>query len=398
LILTDRRRITGRLIEANTQRVLLEVGGVPTSFPVEQVEAIRQVPSVQDRYEELRKAIGDADAEGMLRLAEWCRARGRLDLAKAQVERALKLEPFNPQGKELQTIILAQIDIERRKPAPKAPPKPPADQASKENPAQPASSPAGKPAAGGFDPEDFPVLSADEVNLIRVYEVDLKDPPPIIIRRETVERFLETYGGNVVAGKGTVPAGGEARERFFRLKPVEQLDWFFALRARELYGEVDVMDDPKAMKTWRERINSGWLTNSCATSRCHGGDDAGRLMLTNRRSASDTAAYTNFLIVERFKTKTGLPLIDYKEPARSPLLQAGLPVDQATVFKHPEVAGMGRRWTPLFDSPMDPRYRQAVDWIRSMFPNRAEYPVDYVPPQPPGVSEAASPPVPPQPR
>ena len=37
-------------------------------------------------------------------------------------------------------------------------------------------------------------------------------------------------------------------------------------------------------------------------------------------SSTDQVAYTNFLILERFKLDNGMPLINYAEPARSPLL------------------------------------------------------------------------------
>jgi hypothetical protein len=121
--------------------------------------------------------------------------------------------------------------------------------------------------------------------------------------------------------------------------------------------------------------------NGCATTRCHGGEEAGRLYLYNKSPASDRSAYTNFFIIEKFRTAQGMALIDYNEPRRSPLLQMGLPRDKATI-KHPDVGGAGRRRAPAFTSEDDPRFRQAVAWIRTMYPNRPEYPIEYTPPVP----------------
>jgi hypothetical protein len=89
-----------------------------------------------------------------------------------------------------------------------------------------------------------------------------------------------------------------------------------------------------------------------------------------------------------------VPLINYAEPASSPLLQMGLPRDESTI-KHPELpASMAGRWRPVFRSPDDERFRRAVEWIRSMYGakdgKRPEYPVTYEPPQP--RTPAATPP------
>jgi hypothetical protein len=63
------------------------------------------------------------------------------------------------------------------------------------------------------------------------------------------------------------------------------------------------------------------------------------------------------------------------------LLQFGLPKNQ-TVTPHPDVEGISRRWQATFDSADDRRFRDAVNWIRAMYPNRTGYPIDYTPPVP----------------
>jgi hypothetical protein len=156
----------------------------------------------------------------------------------------------------------------------------------------------------------------------------------------------------------------------------------FRVRARDLYGEVKVLDHPRSMQQFRDQVHRSWVVNSCATTRCHGGSDAGRLMLSSRRQASDAAVYTNFLILERFRLEDGTPLINYDDPARSPLLHLGLPRDISR-FPHPVVPtqdGRGDLWRPVFRNPGDRRFQEAIDWMNAMYRPRPEYPVDYTPP------------------
>ncbi len=135
-------------------------------------------------------------------------------------------------------------------------------------------------------PADFPVLTKEQVNIMRVYEVDLKDPPRMLIERNTITQFLDKYGGKAVSGKGVVPNNPAGRALFLQMKPADILDWMFALKAREFYGEVTVQDNPRSLQTFRDSIHRTWLINSCATASCHGGEDAGRLGTSTAKKSS----------------------------------------------------------------------------------------------------------------
>ncbi|HEX2837272.1 MAG TPA: hypothetical protein VHN77_03990 [Phycisphaerales bacterium] len=392
VILKDRRRVSGKLVEVTSESVVLAISGIPTVFKLDNIEAIRALPSVEERYEGLRAAIANDDIEGLLRLAEWTRQRGRLALALKDVESVLAQEPNNRAANELRTIIVEQQKLNALKAAPKprTAPQPKPDGAAPEAPDPKPTKPI-RPA-----PDTFPLLTDDQINIVRVFETDLKDPPAMIVKRETVTRFLDKYEGTIVEGKGIVPVSPEAREQFYRLRPSQVLSWFFDLRAREFYPEVQVLENPRTMRLFRDNVHRTWLINSCATSKCHGGEEAGRFYLSNKNQASDRAAYTNWVIIDQFKTTDGLPLIDFKDPARSPILQMGLPRDKA-IIKHPTVEGGGRRWIPIFDDTSDRRYRAAVDWILSLYPNRAGYPIEYTPPVPKGLKAGENaPPAPPR--
>ena len=397
IILKDRRRVSGKLVEVTSESVVLAISGIPTVFKLDNIEAIRALPTVEERYNDLRAAIADDDIDGLLRLAEWVRQRGRLTLALKEVDAVLAQEPANRAANELKTIIVEQQKLNslQGKPAPKTDPRQPAK-------LDPANGVPGKPAAEkpdqpGADPKPtrtarpgndaFPLLTDEQINIVRVFETDLKDPPAMVIKRDTITRFLDKYEGTIVEGKGVVPVSPEARDQFYRQRPSQVLSWFFDLRAREFYPDVQVLENPGTMRQFRDNVHRTWLINSCATSKCHGGEEAGRFYLYNKNQASDRAAYTNWVILDQFKTSDGLPMIDLKDPARSPILQMGLPRDKAIV-KHPLVEGSGKRWIPIFDDANDRRFRAAVDWILSLYPNRSGYPIDYKPPVPKSLQAA----------
>ena len=118
-------------------------------------------------------------------------------------------------------------------------------------------------------------------------------------------------------------------------------------------------------------------------------------MIAKGRPNSDAAVYTNFLILDRFQLSDGRSLIDYQDPAHSPLVQMGLPRENATT-PHPKVPGASARsdlWKPVFESTDDKRFTDAMEWIKSMYRPRPQYPIPYEPPgaSAPGADAAALP-------
>jgi hypothetical protein len=364
LTLKDGQKVTGVLVSQDAANVVLNIQGVRTTFAMNQVARLTDLPTIAERYQRFHANTPDEDVEGLLKLARWLHERKRYDLALIEVGRALKAEPDHPGANQLKIVLDEQLKLEGLTPAP----------------AQPKV-PRVRPLAPRDAMDDFPLLSDEQINLIRVFEVDLKDPPRMIIPRAAVEQFMTKYAGQLVQGRGQVPTTPEGREQFLRQKPAEILAWFFDLRAREFYERVEVQENPRGMRQFIDDVHRTWLINACSTTKCHGGEEAGRLFLYTRKPNNARSAYTNFLILDRFRTTEGGGLIDYAEPGRSPLLHMGLPRNKA-LFKHPEVGGLGRVWKPTFDSEDDPKFRAAVSWIQSMYENRSGYPIEYTPPVP----------------
>lgn len=371
IILIDGRRLTGQLVSQDEGTITLRVVGIDTPLSRKDVSRVRTLPDVESQYRTLRARVQDQDFVERLRLAEWLRAHQRYDLALVEIDGVLALDPPNPDARELRNFVaqqksLAERPVERTRAPSEAGPK------------------AQRPR------NVFPLLTDEQCNLLRVYEIDLTSNPRISIPREAVTAFLDTY-----AGQEGVPSSREGRDAFHRRPATEILDRMFRLRARDLYAKVQVLDPPPALKRFRDDVHNEWLMNACATSACHGGQEAGGLYLANRAAASDRVVSTNFFILDRARTSSGKPLLDFANPAESPLLQLGLPSD-ASHIKHPDVA-VGRtkqRWRPVFQSTDDPRFQRGVEWIRSLYQPHPDYPIDYTPPRPRGgpSAEPAPPP------
>ncbi len=362
VLLQGGREVTGLLVSHSEDEVVLRIEGIETRFAGSLVRTIRILPPLMERYENMRRLIKDSDLDGRTLLAEWLRAREQYELAMGEVEAVLARDPFHRQARELHSWLKIQVDLLSKQ------------RVMDERDAS-LSGPSG---AERFSQRvdarrRFPLLKPEEINLIKVYEVDLQRPPRIIIKRETIERMIRTH-----ASSHLIPSTSEGRDALFRKRPEEVLELMFKLQARELYREVVIRDHPPAIQKFRGDVHARWLMNACSTEQCHGGAEAGRLQLYNQKINSDQTVYTNMVILDRFKLADGTPLINYAEPARSPLLQMALPRD-VSLYPHPDAARTrgSRGWSSVFRSTEDKGFEDAVAWISGMYRPRPEYPIDY---------------------
>lgn len=367
LWLRDGRRITGFLAEppggAAPGTVVLRIGGLPTRFGPELVDRVEVLPPLLERYRAMREAIDGHDPDELVRLAEWLLSRKQYALAVAELERAVEVRPGHAAAASMLLVARGQRDLAARagRPSERAP---------------------GGDGAGGRRPvrRAFPTLTPEQINVIKVYEIDLKSrtPPRVVVARETMLKLFEAN-----AGSAHVPATAEAREEILRWPPWKQLELMFRLQARDLYGQVKVVGNPPVMERFRDDLHRTWLLNACSSTRCHGGEEAGRLFLNTSRPNSEATVYTNFLILETFKLADGTPLIDHDEPQRSPLLQMALP-RKDSIRPHPVVPGpdgQGDVWRPALRNTDDARFVEAIRWIKSLYRPRPEYPIEYQPPR-----------------
>lgn len=380
LILKDGSQVVGRLVSIDDEKYTVLIAGIPTRFAKENVLKLLPQPPIEERYRQMRAAIDDSDLDRRVLLAEWLRDRKRYELALRELDGVLAIDAAHPRAKELKKTIELQMDIDKSAAARKAARE--TESGTDKSPASPADSDEPKDSVPAHP---FPVLSDDQVNLIRVYEIDLANPPRLLIPRELVTTLIQRY-----ADDSLMPATPELREKLYQTKPSQILDLLYRLKAKDLYSMVKVLEDPASMQAFRRDVHQGWLMNGCATNRCHGGEDAGRLYLKRSRPTDAATYYTNFLILDRFHLADGKPLINYDEPEKSPLLQMSMPRNLST-RPHPAVrnqAGIDQ-WKPAIRSVDDRRYRATLDWIRSMYRPRPDYGLTYDPPSPKGILHLA---------
>lgn len=353
VILQNGRQLTGLLMEQSDEKVVLRINGIDTTFARDRVAGVRMLPPIEERYRELRSAVDDSDIHARLAIVEWLRAREAYRLALQELEGILKVEPDNPDARTLQTWLTASLELRER------------STRTSEQPRERRQPP----------PPEVPLLTESQINRIRVYEVDLSKPTRMIVPDETMRTLMIRF-------PDAFPVDARQRDAILDLDPVEKLRIIFERRARDLYDQVRVLEDPPSMAAFKSRIagSGGWLINACASNRCHGGAEAGRLRLVSDHPNSDASAYTNFLILERFKLADGTPLINHQEPARSPLLHMSLP-RRASLYPHPEIDPLKTRdrWRPIFRSTTDHRFEESAGWIASLYTPRPDYAIDYPP-------------------
>lgn len=351
------RQLSAHLISRSDSEIVVRIGSIPTSFKRSEIDRLEILPPAIDRYHAMREAIDDSDVPSLLVLVDWLRARDLYSEAVAELDHVLEIEPGNSRARQMRVVLEQHREMaERSKTSTPA----------SVSPSTPTPSP--RPIRA-----EFPFLTADDINILKVYEIDLARPPRMRVDRETVEDLIKTY-----IQSDLIPTSKEGRDALLRQSPDRILDLMFRLRAREFYSRVKVIDQPESMKLFRDEVHASWLINACATDRCHGGSEAGRLMLYNRSRNGEAAVYTNFLILDRARLSNGAPLIDYDQPQRSPLLHLALPRERS-LYPHPATLS-AKGWKPVFTSQKDRRFEETLEWIRAMYRPRPEYPINYTPP------------------
>ena len=347
-------------LEARTEdQLILRIEGVLMPLERDRVVSVTVRLTPAQRYRDIRPTIRDDDFPRLLALIRYLERNNLYDEAMREIEGILNRDPDNEEARRLakiieQLIILKELREQRQRGRDREETREP------ETPSGPASLP---------DRNRFETLSEEQINLIKVYEIDLEAEPRLLIERSTIDEILKRYPEHPL-----VPVTREGKEEFYRKTPVEILDIMFRIGARDLYKEVRVLGQPESMKTFRDDISASWLTNRCATTRCHGGNEAGRLRLLNRSPNSEATVYSNFLLLDRFDTRRPVPMIDYTNPTDSLLLQMALPREDV-LYPHPDVKG----WRPVFVNDRSPQYRAAVRWMRMMYQPRPDYPIEYDP-------------------
>ena len=362
LYLRDGTVLDGVVLQDGFEEVILEIAGIRTRYARRDVDHVELEPSFEEQYEQFQQTIARNDWPRRMDFAVWLVDNKRYALARQE------LEPIVEQGDidgahELLRLVEAQLRLDGVLASSGNVPRagdPPRRESWQREPSD---------RTGPVDLNDMlpnRILTREDVNIIRVYEMDLRDPPRLSVDPETIRAMLEQHGSSDL-----IPADSASRTALFRADPLQIVALLFKLKARDLYPEIHVESEPSHLNLFRQRVHNAWLIPNCATSRCHGGVDAGEFFLHSRNYKDERVRFTNLLILDQ-STFDGKPLIDYDDPMSSLLIQYALPKTEAR-FPHPPVKG----WRPVFQEGNQRLLDDAVAWIKAMYLPRPKYPVEF---------------------
>ena len=357
VIRKDERRSVGKLISDDEKGVTLEIAGIPLFIPRADIARVERRKTAAQQYRQRRAELKEDDLDGRYELAKWLTDMKAYDLALKELDELLVQFPTDARLSQLRRNAVAQQTTARR------------DVAPGRRPARPKRDDPDKLASG--DERRDPRLTPDQVNLMKVWELNLADKPRVIVPRPVLNDVFEKYGHDDRLPQGTV-----LRRRFRAWPGYKQLDLLLALDARELLAKVQVRDEPAVLQTFRTQVHRQYVLNYCGTRNCHGAPDAKALRVMRQRPKEERTAYTNLFVLNAYESGTGL-MVDRDYPDRSLLLRFSLPPDEAKT-PHPPTKG----WKPLYRNERDRRYVLMLRWIRSLAkPLRARnYGIVYNPP------------------
>ncbi len=340
--LLDGRQFRGLIKRDGCDTIELMMHGVPIEIERTRVAKAWVLESVASRYEQLKPMMPLERPGAHLALCRWLVAEKQWDLAIQELEAHTKMH------RSLEASRLLRVARAHQKLYEADPREPKQEQ----------------PAATSTPSPVTPVDMA-AVNLIRVYEIDLNDPPQLHIAEDVRRRFLAAYTTSAL-----LPPSETGRQQLIDGPALEVLKLIFAHRAREFYGDVEVRTEPTALRRFRQSVHDLWLVPRCGNAACHGGSDGGRFRLMRQSRLDDQIRTSNLLILDEL-TLDGYPMINWEEPMDSTLIQYALPRDQAD-RPHPPVTG----WRPTLEARQSQTTQAAIRWIESMMSSpRPDYPV-----------------------
>jgi hypothetical protein len=325
------------------------------SYTVKQAN-VESISYADDIAQEIRTKAGQLppnDTTDRLALAQYAIDNHAPMAARDVLLEVQRIDPNNAAARDM----LERVNAEMRASAPPAT-VPAAASAVVPAPAAPPL-PAGAPPIAA--PAVAPVLAAppanstvtrmvtpDEINWIRQAELRSGDTVRVRIDADLRRKFADYMG---------MPLGD-----LNKMSPIEQAFLILDKGTGAMKRSVKILSDPPVIAQYRHEVQRTVLTG-CATSKCHGGSEAGRFRLFPQAD-SDPATYTNFIILQQYSANVpgqhGLSLmIDRQTPQSSLLLQYMLPPGIADT-PHPEAKG----YHGIVRGPTEMRFGQVLSWIR----------------------------------
>ena len=332
VLLKDRSQRRGMLLEDGFEGVRLHIGPRIERIDSNEVIDVRWRPSVAEEIEGRKATIRPNDPAGMARFIRWLIMEGHVEQAGEELTLYAKNFPeANETIKQLQDLLTARPQIDEK--APK-------QSSQSKRPALPSGA-----------------LTPAEVNRIRIWEYDFENPSPVRIPGELRRIFHARH-----LGKDGFPD----LKTLKRLPDHEFLRLLCEMKDRDLYDGVQITVDPPALDRFRRTIHDRWLLPSCGS--CHTREASpGNFGLEMQNANKPEVRMLNLLLLEQATTNDGDPLLNWRSPSESRLLDLGKD-PRASKHPHPEVEG----YKAVFHRGREAWVTNVIDWLEMMYRPRPD--------------------------
>ena len=327
VLLKDGSQRRGMLLEDGFEGVRIQVGPRTERIELSKVAGVRWRPTVVQEIEARRATIRSTDPVEMARFIRWLIMEGHVETAADELKKYSEEFPkASATAKQLQELLAARPQLDEQSPKRSLKPR---------RPALPKSA-----------------LTPAEVNRIRIWEYDFENPSPVRISSELRRTFHARH-----LGKNGFPNLKTLR----RLRDHEFLRLLCEMRDRDLYDAVQITVDPPALERFRRTIHDRWLVQKCGS--CHTQQASpGGFWLETQNAKKPEVWMLNLLLLEQAITTDGAPLLNWRNPAESRLLDLGKD-PQAAKHPHPEVEG----YTPIFHRGREAWVINVIEWLEMMY-------------------------------
>ena len=332
VLLKDGSQRRGMLLEDGFEGVRLQVGPRTERIELSNVAGVRWRPTVAQEIEARRATIRSSDPAEMARFIRWLIMEGHTEPAADELKKYAENFPeASATTKQLQALLAARPQVDEQPPKRSLKPK---------RPALPSGA-----------------LTPTEVNRIRIWEYDFENPSPVRIPGELRRTFHARH-----LGKNGFPDLKALR----RLPDHEFLRLLCEMKDRDLYDAVQITVDPPALDRFRRTIHDRWLVPKCGS--CHTQESSpGGFRLETQDANKPEVRMLNLLLLEQATTSDGAPLLNWRNPAESRLLDLGKD-PRAAKHPHPEVEG----YTPIFHRGREAWVTNVIEWLEMMYRPRPD--------------------------
>lgn len=101
LRLKDGRTFEGKTVARDSAKVVFKTRGGTLEFAADRVASLVEKPTAEDEYAERKRALAAGDPEAHVALARWCETKGLYGERRAELRRAVELDPEHAGAREL---------------------------------------------------------------------------------------------------------------------------------------------------------------------------------------------------------------------------------------------------------------------------------------------------------